>query len=300
MNTFYMMVGLPGSGKTTVSKNLSKEYNAIVISTDDLREELLGDVQDQSSNVLIFQEAIRRIIENLKDKNVIFDATNINYKKRMSILQQLKNVRKIAVLVLAPIDECLERNNNRDRKVPTDVLDRMAQNFYVPQLYEGFDDIKIINNYNRPGFIMHGTFDYKDFLSYLSHISQDNPNHTLTIGDHCLEVCRATSLNPLVSAAGLFHDFGKADTKTYDTNNSENNKVAHYYGHENVSAYLTMIFLTSTVPKPRLLEIAALVQWHMLLHNQLSEKSIQKYIKLLGEQMWENLKQLHKADMNAR
>lgn len=76
MNTFYMMVGLPGSSKTTVSKKLSKEYNAIIIATDELREELLGDVQDQSSNGLIFQEAIHRIIENLKDKNVIFDATN--------------------------------------------------------------------------------------------------------------------------------------------------------------------------------------------------------------------------------
>ena len=300
MNTFYMMVGLPGSGKTTVSKKLSKEYNAIVISTDDLREELLGDVQDQSSNGLIFQEAIHRIIENLKDKNVIFDATNINYKKRMSILQQLKNVRKIAVLVLAPIDECLERNNNRDRKVSTDVLDRMAQNFYVPQLYEGFNDIKIINNYNRPGFIMHGTFDYKDFLYFLSNISQDNHNHTLTIGEHCAKVCSDDSLSPLVSMAGLLHDFGKFYTKSYDTNDGENTKIAHYYGHENVSAYLTMIFLAPTVPKPRLLEIAALVQWHMLLHNQLSEKSIKKYIKLFGEQMWENLKQLHKADMNAR
>lgn len=94
MTTFYMMVGLPGSGKTTISKKLSKEYNAIIISTDELREELLGDVQDQSSNGLIFQEAIHRIIENLKDKNVIFDATNINYKKRMSILQQLKKCKK--------------------------------------------------------------------------------------------------------------------------------------------------------------------------------------------------------------
>lgn len=45
---------------------------------------------------------------------------------------------------------------------------------------------------------------------------------------------------------------------------------------------------------------ANLIQWHMLLHFDLSEKTINKYKKMLGETTWRNLEVLHKADCEAR
>ena len=37
MAKLIMLIGIPGSGKTTYSKDLSKEYDAIVVSTDKVR-----------------------------------------------------------------------------------------------------------------------------------------------------------------------------------------------------------------------------------------------------------------------
>lgn len=53
MQFFYMMVGLPGSGKSWYAGN--KLPNAVVHSSDAIREEILGDVTDQSNQQLVFQ-----------------------------------------------------------------------------------------------------------------------------------------------------------------------------------------------------------------------------------------------------
>lgn len=47
--TFIMMVGLPYSGKSYYAEKLSKEYGAVVHSSDAIRAEILGDVQDQNN-----------------------------------------------------------------------------------------------------------------------------------------------------------------------------------------------------------------------------------------------------------
>ena len=78
-----MMVGLPGSGKSTYAKQLSEETNAVICSSDTIREELYGDENSQDNNDEVFKILHSRIKENLKNgKNVIYDATNINSKRR--------------------------------------------------------------------------------------------------------------------------------------------------------------------------------------------------------------------------
>lgn len=49
--TFTMMVGLPGSGKSTYAKELADRTNAKLCSSDAIREELTGDI-----NFLFYQE----------------------------------------------------------------------------------------------------------------------------------------------------------------------------------------------------------------------------------------------------
>ena len=50
MTKFLMMVGLVGSGKSTKAQELSKEYDATIFSSDALREELYGNIDDQEHN----------------------------------------------------------------------------------------------------------------------------------------------------------------------------------------------------------------------------------------------------------
>ena len=178
MNKLYMMIGLPASGKSTIAKDIAKSEGAIIVSSDEIRKELFGDINDQSNNVKVFEEVINRAKFYLANKyNVIIDATNINYKKRRHLLNSIDNLHgkdRIAILVATPYEECLERNKLRERKVPEKVIKRMYFNFYIPQYYEGFDDIQI--RYNS-GYI----FAFED----LEDMPQDNPHHTLTILEHC-------------------------------------------------------------------------------------------------------------------
>jgi hypothetical protein len=48
------------------------------------------------------------------------------------------------------------------------------------------------------------------------------------------------------------------------------------------------------------LETLMLIQWHMIMHFDLSEKTVLKYKKMLGEKIWRDLELLHEADCEAR
>ena len=93
-----MMVGLPASGKSTIAHNLAKENNYIIFSSDELRVELYGDINDQNHNHDLFIELHKRIKTALKEgNNVIYDACNLSSKRRVAFLQELKKV-KMSVL----------------------------------------------------------------------------------------------------------------------------------------------------------------------------------------------------------
>lgn len=298
MTKFYMMIGLPASGKSTIAKEISESEDAVIVSSDEIRKELLGNEWDQSQNERVFKEAERRLKENIeKGKNVIFDATNINYKRRRDWLNRFNkyHVKKIGVLVATPYEECLIRNKQRERVVPEEVIRRMYINFYIPQYYEGFYEIQI--KYNS---------DYIFKFEDLEDIKQDNPHHTLTVLEHCKKVAEILEYeDDCLWKAGLLHDIGKLKTKTFINTKGEETDTAHYYNHEKASAYDALFcnLVKSTQKIGEIydtLYVLELIQWHMLLHFDLSEKSKTKYIEMLGEGTWKDLEVLHKADCNAR
>lgn len=167
----------------------------------------------------------------------------------------------------------------------------MYYNFYVPQYYEGFDYIEIIRNTDK-------TFWTIDVFKELDKINQDNPHHTLTIGKHCRKAAILTNekTESILFRAALYHDIGKGETKTFVNTKGETTDIAHFYNHEKVSAYMSLFYTDDT---EEALEIAKLIQWHMILYLDLSEKTIVKYKELLGENAWNNLNLLHKADKEA-
>ena len=79
----YIMIGLPGSGKDTIAKQIQAvdRLKNVVLSSDNIRMELFG-WEDQSKNGRVFEEMNKRCKEYLyKGFNVIYNATNLSKKK---------------------------------------------------------------------------------------------------------------------------------------------------------------------------------------------------------------------------
>lgn len=302
MTKFIMMVGLPGSGKSLRAKNLAVKENAIIHSSDNLRQELFGDKNTQDNNEELFKELHRRIKQDLKgEQNVIYDATNISYKRRKAFLEELKkiNCEKICYLVATPYEKCLDQNKSRKRQIPEYVIKKMYLSFYIPQYYEGWDKINIIWNDEEYNFDIHELFNGANGLNK---ISQDNPNHTLTIGEHCLKcagICEELVDDFELNMAALYHDIGKRFTKQFKNSKGEDTDIAHYYQHHLVSAYDSMFYLR-WLDDYTMLNVVKYIQWHMQPFFIKTDKAKNKLINLIGQTAYEKLLILHKADKLAK
>lgn len=134
-----VLVGLPASGKSTMAYDFEKQ-GYIVISTDDIREEL-GCLNDMSRNSEVFDIFYKRIEEYSEKHNVVIDATNINIESRERVLDVLKSDIVDAIYLNISVYELLERNHNRSKQVPDEVIINMSSRLEEPTKAEGFDSI---------------------------------------------------------------------------------------------------------------------------------------------------------------
>ncbi len=156
-NTIIVLVGLPGSGKSTyVNKLLEENIGYVVISTDNIIENeavRLGKTYSEVFKITIdsaTKQASQNFQTSIKDcKNIIYDQTNLSLNKRKSILNQLlKNYNKIAIVFDIPLDTIKERLLKREKEtgkiIPLNIIEDMQKRFEMPTLEEGFDEIQII------------------------------------------------------------------------------------------------------------------------------------------------------------
>lgn len=301
---FIMMVGLPYSGKSRYAGYLAADYDAVIHSSDAIRAEILGDEQDQTDNSKVFEVLHRRVYEDLSaGKSVIFDATNISYKRRMDALRRFSKTgcRKMCCFMATPFGLCVERGKTRERVVPYDVLANMYRHIWIPQTFEGWDEIKLIypEKFDR--------LDMETEFLRMRFIPHDNPHHELPIGIHCLAAAynakQLSEGNDRLAIAAFLHDIGKPFTKSFTNSKGEPTEIAHYYGHHHVSAYDSLFYLIGE-PEERLY-IASLIQWHMRPYEieELPEGqqagAFQKLRILIGDELYSDVMLLHQADLAA-
>ena len=303
LTRFIMMVGLVASGKSTKAKKLAKEYNATIFSSDELRVEMFGDVNDQEHNQELFVELHKRIKDCLRNgKSAIYDATNLNYKRRMAFLAELKGIPcyKQCVLMATPYEECLRRNVERERKVPEHVINKMYFSINIPYQYEGWDHIKI----EYADGVQDSYGDLCDWVKSVINYDQHNSHHILTLGQHCIQthlnVYKMCKQNYWLTTAALIHDCGKCRTATFVNSKGIETDECHYYNHQYAGSYDSLFY--GGIDAPARLYVAILIMWHMQPYFWEKDNNMKlenKYLKLWGESLYQDIMKIHTADKAA-
>lgn len=286
--TLTLLIGIPGSGKTTYAKTCIEVHpNTVHLASDKIRAELWGNEAIQGDNNQVFTLMQSRAIEALNNgQNVIYDCTNVTRRERACIIGICPRFVKIeAHIVWAPIEMCIERDAARERTVGKEVIDKMLKRFQAPYYDEGIDEIKVIYS---------DIFDHKNYGDKIfvnMDIPHDNPHHTANIKNHCFEAhAHAYELNDYgddLTRAALYHDIGKPYVKAFVDNKGNTCEVAHYYQHQCVGAWMSYGFIDVTP------ESAWLISTHM------DPFMNTKYYNKLPPYLKEKIDLLHKCDLAA-
>lgn len=283
-----LLVGIPGSGKTTYAENYIPDYpkESKHFSSDLIRAELYGNESIQGNPAEVFSLMQKRAVEALNEGyDVIYDATNITRKDRASIISICPKFAKIeAHIIWAPIETCIERDSKRDRTVGKEVIDRMLKRFQAPYYDEGIDEIKVIkpDNFNSTSY-------YKSVMANMN-VPHDNSHHTLNIDQHCKEAyeeieCKTN--NFLLLSAAWYHDIGKPYVKSFTDSKGNPCDEAHYYQHQCVGAWMSY-GISDVIPY-----VAWLISVHMDVYLNT------KYYNKLPQWLKKDVDILHEADVAA-
>ncbi len=142
MAKLYIMVGVPGSGKTTYALNELK--NAVYIGSDAVRYELYGNekqiVRGYRRVHRILEE---RIIQSLsRDDDVVVDCSNITRNARKRLINLAPEGTEIIVIFIdKPLRITLKNNLSRMRHVPGPGIICMKILLQKPAKSEGIDRI---------------------------------------------------------------------------------------------------------------------------------------------------------------
>ena len=145
MQTFYLMTGISGSGKSTyVAEHF---HNANIINPDEIRREMFGrDVVSERLEHLVWSAVWYRIKCALchGDEDIVFDYTNLSRSERVSAVNRVADearfeIRKVAVIMKTPVLVALDRNKKRG--ISDSIVNAMALRQTYPTVAEGFDEV---------------------------------------------------------------------------------------------------------------------------------------------------------------
>ena len=147
----YLLMGAPGSGKSTYLKNRFSQP-PVVVSRDAIRFNMVREDEEYfSKEKEVFREYIEQIRIALKfNKEVFADATHLNENSRAKVLfalgKDLKDVEVNVIWVRVPLEVAITQNELRlgtRAYVPKSVIRRMYSQATMPSKEEGFEHIYI-------------------------------------------------------------------------------------------------------------------------------------------------------------
>ncbi len=141
-----VLVGLPGSGKSTYLERLG----APGLSSDRIRGLLADDETDQTIHDRVFQTVRYLLRQRLEIGRPVtyIDATNLTPEDRRPYIEMGRShgCEVEAVFFYVPMAVCRERNARRRRVVPEEALAKMAAKLTPPAVEEGFARVTVVSD----------------------------------------------------------------------------------------------------------------------------------------------------------
>lgn len=142
MQTIHLMVGVPGTGKSTwIETVMENMTSARCISRDKVRASINQNIDENyfEKEKAVFAEFVRQINEAIKDgvQDIFIDATHINSKSRAKILRELRpkaHTTLMCEVIDVSLDTAMERSSRRSgwQRVPDTVIQNMWESFKAP------------------------------------------------------------------------------------------------------------------------------------------------------------------------
>ena len=153
----YILIGVPGSGKSTWIKEQEFLDDTWVMSTDNIIEAIASmcgmTYNECFSDLIKFADKVMWADLKLaaEDGDTIYiDRTNMSEKSRKKFISFLKPYGYTfeAIDFETPEDEEWERRlaSRPGKTIPKHVLEAMADNYEMPLMSEGFEKITFIKN----------------------------------------------------------------------------------------------------------------------------------------------------------
>lgn len=152
-----ILVGVPGSGKSTWLKQQNLLDDTWIISTGDIIEEIAGvyglTYDEGFKDLIKFAEKVmwkdlELAANDLHDWRFYIDRTNLTAKSRKKLIDYLKPYGYEFECVVFPTpdpEEWKRRLDSRPGKtIPQEAIDRMVKGYDVPTEQEGFSKITFI------------------------------------------------------------------------------------------------------------------------------------------------------------
>lgn len=150
----YMLVGCPGSGKSTF---VDKHFYDFPVTNHNVTPMLTGTDYyiDRIAEALevtyseVFQDAYKlaekmfwKDIENADEDDIIIDRTNMTINSRKRFINALNSTHRMEAIVF-PVPNDLEARlaSRTGKQIPANVVSNMIRGFEMPTLSEGFDAV---------------------------------------------------------------------------------------------------------------------------------------------------------------
>jgi len=146
MARLFVMVGIPGSGKTSIARE--RFGHALRVSPDDLRLMLTGktfELRRERIVGIVAKAVLEALLPVAQRENfdVLHDATNLTRARRRPLIEMARRhgLTPVAVYVKCDLETALARNSRRPQPVPPYVVKRMYGRLQEPSILEGFEQV---------------------------------------------------------------------------------------------------------------------------------------------------------------